>query len=552
MQKPGKAFLRTGIIVALLIVIAIHLRRVAIDNPSGAMYTFMRSMIYIGLFVAWGLSLRRRILQMPVRRYLLAIAALIVLLLALRTARYVFVKDVDAARFIWYLYYLPMLFLALFGVLSVMSLGKSETYRLPSFTKLLYIPTTILLLLVLTNDWHQLVFAFPPEEAIWLDEYASYAAGYWFVYVWMMGCVLAAFVGLIIRSRSPESKKILWVPFVPLGIFFIYSVMYLTKVPWLYNLAGDMTVVLCLLIAAILESCIWCGLIQSNTHYKELFAISTVKAQIADENYNIYLSSGGVANLPKETMKQTEKAPVLLEGNIRLASAAISGGRVIWQEDISSLTQALEELEDANEFLLGKNVILAEGNKINRQRRRLAEQNRLYDSMQNQISEEIALLSTLVERFGQTESPQEEARLLHKIAMLGAYIKRRNNLIFLSDESHMLPLSELEHCIGESMQNLELAGIDCQYHTDGDGMVPFDALTKMYDVFQTVVAETFDDITALFVSVSIKSGAPKMKMRLSAMCESLPASAVAALDCEKEDEGEWRLMYAAEQGGERS
>ena len=44
-----------------------------------------------------------------------------------------------------------------------------------------------------------------------------------------------------------------------------------------------MTVVQCLLLAVGSESCIRCGLIQSNTGYRALFEASTIRAEITDE-----------------------------------------------------------------------------------------------------------------------------------------------------------------------------------------------------------------------------------------------------------------------------
>ena len=69
-----------------------------------------------------------------------------------------------------------MLFIPLLTVFVALSLGKPERFRLPSRTALLYIPTAALLLLVLTNDLHQLEFVFPPDAAVWGNDY-HYAVG---------------------------------------------------------------------------------------------------------------------------------------------------------------------------------------------------------------------------------------------------------------------------------------------------------------------------------------------------------------------------------------
>ena len=55
------------------------------------------------------------------------------------------------------------------NVFVALLLGRPENYRLPKWTSLFYIPATLLLLLVLTNDLHQLVFVFPADATAWHD-----------------------------------------------------------------------------------------------------------------------------------------------------------------------------------------------------------------------------------------------------------------------------------------------------------------------------------------------------------------------------------------------
>ena len=52
--------------------------------------------------------------------------ALMLVWLVLRTLKYEVVTDPTAARYIWYLYYLPMLFIPLLGVYIALSLGKPQ------------------------------------------------------------------------------------------------------------------------------------------------------------------------------------------------------------------------------------------------------------------------------------------------------------------------------------------------------------------------------------------------------------------------------------------
>ena len=78
------------------------------------------------------------------------------------------------------------------------------------------------LLLVLTNDLHQLVFSFP-EGAVWTDDNTSYAFGYYFVLGWEILCALAAFVIMLIKCRLSQRKK--YLPFLLLACSIGYALI---------------------------------------------------------------------------------------------------------------------------------------------------------------------------------------------------------------------------------------------------------------------------------------------------------------------------------------
>ena len=157
--------------VILAIIAAMVLRQMDADVTLNRVFDILRASIYIGLFVAWGISIHRRIVQPQVSLYLIAISALMVLWIILRTIRYSLTDCIWLMRYLWYLYYLPMLLIPLLGVFVALSLGKTENFRLPKWTALFYIPTIVLFLLVMTNDLHQHVFIFPADAIVWMNDY---------------------------------------------------------------------------------------------------------------------------------------------------------------------------------------------------------------------------------------------------------------------------------------------------------------------------------------------------------------------------------------------
>ncbi|MDY3906458.1 MAG: hypothetical protein SOZ47_06615 [Lawsonibacter sp.] len=133
MAKPNPKNRRAFLYTAFAVIAAIVLRQIGwrVEYPLDWFCSFLRSVIYIGLFTVWGISVRRRIIQPQVRRYLTAVSALMVIWVTVRTARYLFAEAPWALRYLWYLYYLPMLFIPLLAVFVALSLGKPESFRLP-------------------------------------------------------------------------------------------------------------------------------------------------------------------------------------------------------------------------------------------------------------------------------------------------------------------------------------------------------------------------------------------------------------------------------------
>ena len=518
-----------------------------VNEQLDQFFTILRAAIYIGLFVAWGISVRSRIIQPQVRRYLTAVSALMIFWMTVRSIRYSLEEALWVMRHLWYLYYLPMLFIPLLAVFIALSLGKPESFRLPKWTVLLYIPTAALLLLVLTNDLHQLVFRFPEDAVVWMNEY-RYGIVYFPVVGWMVLCALTALVIMLVKCRVPNSRKVLVLPFVPVVLSVIYGALYIFQLPWLRLIAGDVTVVFCLLIAATLESCIQCCLIQSNTHYRELFDASTVGAQITDPEYHVVLSSRAAQEVNIETLRQTQQAPVMLEGGIRLSGAPVRGGHVLWTEDVSELLEVLEELQDVKDSLEDNNALLRAEYTLKAREAHIAEQDRLYNIIQRETAPRIKLLAELTDAFETMGDEAQRKQILGKMAVIGAYLKRRSNLIFLADKTPLFQEKELHLTFGESMDNLELCGITCGLLSELEGPVEARQLMKMYDLFEEIVERSIDTMTTITVWIGPADGALRITINTDSAADLSPlgSDSVSAL---RDEDGEWQLCMVLRAGG---
>ena len=542
---------------ALAIIAAAVLRQLGfyVNEQLDLLFTILRGSIYIVLFAAWGVSTRNRIIQPQVRRYLTAIAALMVFWLTVRTIKYSLDEAAWLMRHLWYLYYLPMLFIPFLAVFVALSLGKPENYRLPKWTALLYIPTFALLLMVLTNDLHQLVFVFPADAVVWMDDY-HYAIVYFLAIGWIILCALTALVIMLIKCRVPHSRKVLMLPFVPAAIALLYGVLYILRMigipglAWTRVIAGDMTVVFCLLIAAVLESCIQCGLIQANTHYMELFDASTVGAQITDPEYHVVLSSGAAKTVDIGVLRQTKQAPVMLEGGIRVSGAPIKNGQVIWTEDMSPLINVLADLEEAKENLQDNKDILKEEHALKVREAHISEQERLYHIIQRDTEKQILLMDKMIEQAENTASDEERRNILKKMLVIGAYLKRRSNLVFLSDKDSVLASRGLELSIEESINNLETFGVTCGFISELTEPILAMNVIAMYDFFEEVAERSLDNMSSILIHAGKKPDFIFFSVNTDSGSDfsDLASDTVTAV---QDEDGEWKLTLRLDMGGDR-
>lgn len=534
------------LLVAVLMICAVCARVAARYGYYAEVLSIVRALIYIGLLAAWGISVQTRIIQTQVRRYLLVIAGLMLLWLTLRTVKYN-TYHMTAERFLWYGYYLPMLFIPVLAVLVALSLGKPENYRLPKWTHFLYLPSALLFLLVLTNDLHQLVFFFP-TGVLSTREY-DYGIGYYVVLAWMVLCAAAALVIILAKCRIPQSRRYLWLPVVPFALALGYCAAYIKGVYWVWLLAGDLTVSMCLIITAIFESCIQCSLIQSNTHYAELFHASTIGALITDRDFSVACAAENARSVDSQTLMAAAESPVVTADGIRISEAPIRRGHVFWEDDISPMLAVLKELDDTREELQSYGSILQAENAQKARRKKLEEQERLYRTMQEKAAAPAVRLSNLAKALQGVQDADAARFLLWKMTVIGAYLKRRSNLIFLADRDGMVPVSEVALCLNESMDNLRLHVRRCASRLDFEGELRLETAAALYDFFEAAIELAMDDLSGAAANVTRKEDACVLSLMLQCGTDLTSLRAAYPDAFVENEDGVWYCTLSVREGG---
>ena len=469
-----------------------QLDRLAAPLPSAVCF-LLTNLIYIGLAMAWGFSISRRILHCDDRRWLLLGCAMTVLWLFLRTVKYRFFSGDTVTRHLWYLYYVPQILAPLFSLFAALQLGRREDAAFSRRWYLLFIPAALLIGGILSNDLHQMAFRSVPGAATLQADY-THGWMYYLAMTWIVGLLLATGIIVYRKCRISESRRYAW---VPLCAFLSGIVLCALSFANTYTF-HKMPECFCLTFAAFWESCLQVGLIPTNGYYRYFFSESTVAAQIVDGQGRPVYRAQNAPDLTAGQLEAAAREAILLNADTRLQSAPVQGGRVYWVEDISKINRIRAQLAEINARLSEENELIQAENALKRQRAQIEEKNRLMDEMIALVQPQLLQINRLLkEETAQALNVQN----LKQVCLLGAYVKRRVNLALICDQKAVVPVDELTHCIRESLTYLTQYGAVCALHQEGKGSVSSRDAQTAYDFFEDCLEAALPSLSALMVRV---------------------------------------------------
>ncbi len=494
-----------------------------------------QTIVFAGLMFAWCLLVHYRLLHPKIRNYLIALSVFIIFWIILRGVKYyMFPPGTNAVRYLWYAYYIPMMYYPTCAIAAVAYIGKYEDWKLPGYMKLVFLIPALISAIVLTNDFHQLVFKFPEGAGIWSDARYEYGPLYILPFSYFLLCVTGVFGILIKRCRIPQkqrlsSKLLLLPPF--LGI--CYNLAYITGHAGFFS---DLIIAMSFLTVLTFELAIRLGYIRSNSNYRELFQLTSIDAQIFDEKRRLRYISGNSVEYDSETVEKAIRDGSVVQGNLRYAAEAIGGGYIVWKEDMTELFFLKRQLEAANESLEDRNMVQRKRNETRIRRKKLEEQRRLYYEMQSRTEEKLNEMNRLLAEF-EKAAPEEEMQYLPVLGILTVYLKRRNNLLFLAQGQEWIPGAELENCMTEMAGMLEAFGMTCAVYVRTIVLMGFEQMVSLYDAFEKVIEETVIMRPAYFVTITGEGDSGVLRIRVSGI-EKIPESiaAVFAVSAQEDDD----------------
>ena len=498
---------------------------------------------YLGMFtcIYWTMAERKRIIQETPKRYLSLIGFLLVLLYFLREARSLYFDRFSlVARYLWYLYYLPVLAVPLFSLFTAWNISLQRKKGQEAGKIILIMICSALLMGILTNDIHQKAFIFTD-----LPDSNAYQRG-WIYYLcvgWIVLLVVFTFFLLLRRARKDYHFSRIWVPVLLLIAASVYLMLVLTG--RIETVLGGLKIRLRFQDAfvfgtiAFWEACTQIGLIQSNTMYEDLFEESELDAQIVNRKGKVIYASHNATDVSKEDMQRADKRGVMVSDTLRLHKVPIRGGHVLWTEDMTPIQQLNDDLKDLADQLSEENVILIKENELRSQKAEYEIENELYDQLNTDLQGKIRQIETLINV--DTEIEGQYLQNLRVACVYGAYLKRRANLYLITEQNPVVSVQEVELSVRESLEYLKLLKVQSSSQVYGDGELTGEEALGLYEAFESILEKLLPYLEACLVTVSgTDHGALQIAAVLKA--EKIPGGIDALIDRMKEINGlsvEW-------------
>ena len=510
--------------------------------------TFMFSanfIIYIGLLISWMYSVRARLLPTKARGYIVAAAILMMAELLVRFLRFRILTEIVIRRYTDYAYNIPLILIPTLFLMTCIRIHRGENNEQNGKEQLLLIPSCALLLMILTNDLHQLFYRrlIPLSEFHGIVGTYTYGPLFYVMYGWM-GMTLIAGLAILIRKTYRRNIRGLacfagvafiwaglsllnWLVFTPLGMLRMYHAPEIH----VFSLLG------------FFEVCIRNRMIPYNENYTEFFSGLGLPVLITDEALTPVYETDIPINASDAQLAAAVAAPVYLDADTRLSGMRLRPGYAFWAEDESELHRESDRLAEANELLSEENDLIAVENELKEKKAHLDAQNQVYD----RIAAALYPKQKRIEELLESASPESDAfpSVLAECCVLNAYCKRKSNLMLLSEENLPKPNRELFLAMQESARFLKCCGIDAAATGEEYADFTLTQIHALYDSFEALIEAFLPYMHRMTVSLSGNG------IRIAMEADQSPELPITALPIERsESDGCIFLTIQAEGGAD--
>lgn len=407
------------------------------------------TLLFAIFFTMWTIRLYYKLYDNKTRRYILFIGILIVFWMLIRIIRGVTI-DINIERICWYLYYLPLIFIpTLFYVCSNSLLSKMNKTR----KIFIYLISSILLILVLTNDFHELVFKF--NNGIYFHNDYNHYVGYYLIFIWIFYLFGGGMIKLAINRLKIKKDLKVFLPLIVLLLGLIYTYLYILDVPYIRE--TNMSIVNSVLICLGIELAFYLDLIPNNKKYIQKFFNSNLDMAIISLDGKTKYTTCSFKVIPNfilDDIKNNKVKQIYQKKNIVYNIKENKDSYVILRKDLTNIFKLKEEMLKQQKELLKQQ----ESMKLEEKTKRELYEIKIRKDTINRVEKKLEEKRLEAKKILMKDDIKRED--LEKVKRIIIYCKKKSMLIIsemnneiYNEESIKILLNEL--IVGMSSLNIE-------------------------------------------------------------------------------------------------
>jgi len=397
--------------------------------PANVLENIVSAAVFLIIAVVWIATMMRRSQNGSLRRTLLVLGLFIAGWILMRTVRRQIDIETVYGRYIWYGYYIFETLLPLTLVRTADLIGSVPgKRRVPVWFKWLCAVNAVLVLLVLTNDTHLLMFKLNLSQPGWsLRQNYGYGIVYYIMFVVVFTEIIGGVVLLYVKIKGSPRRSGVAALLVFVLTLMIYMAGYAVRIEIFSS--SDLTMVTCMYSLIFFELCMRLGQIPVNVHYRVLFNQAGNEIQITDgHGAGVFLSSGAkpLDGVLWQKLKDSP-APIYKDGETLLYKNKINGGYAVWHEDIAAINRLIEELETTNREIALANQALSHTIQAKEHATRVNTRAQLFAALESNTAVHENRLNGILRNLPKVEP--ERTMQMGIAALLICFIKRQSQLL---------------------------------------------------------------------------------------------------------------------------
>ena len=447
------------------------------------------TLLFAIVFTLWTIRLYYKLYDKKTRRYILIIGLLIIFWMLIRIIKSIVISSF-IERMCWYLYYLPLIFIpTLYYISSSSLLGKMN--KLKKIT--IYLVSSILLLLVLTNDFHELVFMFNNGILLY-DDYTHYI-GYYIISIWIFYLFSKSLIDLAIYRMKIRKDMKGFLPFIVIIIGLTYTIFYVLDVPYIRSI--NMSVVNSTLICIGIELAFYLDLIPNNSKYIYKFSNSNLDMAIVSLDGSTKYTTNVFKIIPEfilNDIKSNKVKKIYKSQNVIYEVRKNRDSYVILRKDLTSIHNLKTEIKRQREELLKQQESIKIEEKTKKELYEIQIRKDVINKVELKLSEKRKEVKKILMKNNVSKKD------LDKVRRIIIYSKKKSMLMISSINGDVYNEEGIKVLLDELLKSMSSAGIKGLISINNKMIVKGSTMSLLYDIVYELIENSNDKSIMIFIS----------------------------------------------------